>query len=224
MPQSPLEPKPRFRLDHIMIETDRPEEVARAFSSALRLPYAWPLMESADYSSIGVNVGDCNLEFIQFRKRFGELGKTRQLLSGVCYTIDGQWEDAMAWLGRQGFACELGERSQAHTTMTLEKDRIFPTIFFVQYHFDTSGWKQRLAEEFCQCQGGSLELSGQCRVELAGTSPDGIPGDFFEHLTWDHQRTKHRIVLESSSVDPQPLLVLNDLFQDVEFSLEPRLA
>lgn len=58
-----------FTLDHVMIETDYPEEMAKKFSENFQLPYAWPFSEGEDYSSVGVNFGQINIEFVKFKLR-----------------------------------------------------------------------------------------------------------------------------------------------------------
>lgn len=46
-----------FALDHIMIETDYPEELAKEFSETFELPYAWPFSEGkTDYKEDITNV------------------------------------------------------------------------------------------------------------------------------------------------------------------------
>lgn len=46
-----------FKLDHLMVEVDNPQQAANDVVEMLGLPLAWPLMEKDDYTSIGVNFG-----------------------------------------------------------------------------------------------------------------------------------------------------------------------
>ena len=51
----------------------------------LGLPFAWPLMEKDAYTSVGVNFGDINIEFINFRVRFGIEGTAFRGFSGIAF-------------------------------------------------------------------------------------------------------------------------------------------
>ncbi len=53
-----------FTLDHIMIETDCPQKMAKEFSEIFELPYAWPFSESEDYASVGINSGKLILSLL----------------------------------------------------------------------------------------------------------------------------------------------------------------
>ncbi|OTA15360.1 hypothetical protein Xvie_02858 [Xenorhabdus vietnamensis] len=74
-----------FKLDHLMIEVNDPLQSAHDVIEQLGLPLAWSLIESDAYTSIGVNFGDLNIEFINFNIRFGVMGKTFNGFSGISF-------------------------------------------------------------------------------------------------------------------------------------------
>lgn len=167
-----------FPLDHLMIETDDPINSADRVIERLGLPLAWPLTEKEEYTSIGVNFGDINLEFINFRKRFGIPGKAHRGFSGVAFNTSQRVEDAMKRFKAHGLNCRIGEECPAHTTVTIEEESIFPTVFLVKYHFDTTGWKRRLQSEFSACGGGTYHLGELVSLALAQELPHNIMSEF----------------------------------------------
>ncbi|MFM2480082.1 hypothetical protein [Celerinatantimonas sp. YJH-8] len=119
-----------FKLDHLMIEVDQPESVAIDIAAQLGLPLAWALIDTPDYSSAGVNFGDINIEFIQFRKRFGVSHTHYSGLSGIAFAVNGSELACQEYLVANGFSCRVGEQSTAHTTITVEEQHVFPTVFW----------------------------------------------------------------------------------------------
>lgn len=61
-----LPPAPVQYVDHIMIRSDRPEELFAFFTETLQLPIAWPLADRGGVVSGGVGFGNVNIEAIKF--------------------------------------------------------------------------------------------------------------------------------------------------------------
>lgn len=147
-----------FRIDHLMVEVDDPFKVANTVSEKLGLPFAWPLTEKEEYTSIGVNFGSINIEFISFRVRFGIDDASFKGFSGIAFKAANSLGESMDILTSEKFNYRIGEQCGTHTTITVEEKQVFPTVFVVKYHFDTSGWEQRLNEEFAECLGGKFNI------------------------------------------------------------------
>jgi hypothetical protein len=77
--------KAMYRIDHLMVETAQPKLLADEVMARLGLPLAWPLVDSASYSSVGVSFGDVNVEFINFTSRFGIQGSKYEGFSGIAF-------------------------------------------------------------------------------------------------------------------------------------------
>lgn len=124
-----------FEIDHLMIEVDDPLKVATNVSEKLGLPFAWPLTEKEEYTSIGVNFGSINIEFISFRVRFGVHDKRFKGFSGVAFKAANSLDESMKKLNSAKLSYRIGEQCDAHTTIPIEENQVFPTIFLVKYNF-----------------------------------------------------------------------------------------
>ena len=59
-------PPPVEHIDHVMIRSDRPNELYTFFTETLQLPVAWPMAERGGVTSGGVGFGNVNVEAIKF--------------------------------------------------------------------------------------------------------------------------------------------------------------
>lgn len=201
-----------FSLDHIMVETDNPEELAKQVSQKMGLPYAWPLIDKEAYQSIGVNAGDVNLEFIDFKRRFGISGISFSGFSGLAFRIEGTIEEAIGKLIEAGLSYRIAEEATDYTTITVDEETIFPTIFLVKYHFDGTEWRDRLQKEFHDCQGGLYGISRIKSCYVAGNLAENLCG-----LFPIRSGKANRIVLTSTRVGDQKSL--NGLIKNLDIEL-----
>lgn len=181
-----------FEIDHLMIEVDDPLKSANNVAERLGLPLAWPLIEKEEYSSVGVNFGDVNIEFINFRVRFGVKGTTFSGFSGIAFKVPDSVDDCVKRLKSSGINYRIGEESEAHTTLPVEEENIFPTLFLVKYHFDTSGWVGRLQQEFADCSGGKYHIGRFKSLSINQSIASNITDEF--HLSGGN---KNQIIFES---------------------------
>ncbi|MDD2661948.1 MAG: hypothetical protein PHY54_20070 [Methylococcales bacterium] len=202
-----------FKLDHIMVETKSPLKTATAVSEAFGLPFAWPLIEKVEYSSVGVNFGKINFELISFSTRFGISGKSFSGLSGLAFEIEGSEDSAIQHLSDLGLKWRVGEKAEAHTTITVEEDQMFPTIFLVKYHFDTGGWKARLKNEFQECGGGSFGIEKYQSIQINAELPNCIVSEFGVS-----ENKKNQITFTTSKMHSDPI-VISDLIDNLEIIL-----
>ena len=199
-----------FTLDHIMIETDYPQKLAKVFSETFGLPYAWPFSESKDYSSVGINFGQINIEFIKFKLRFGKKACSFNGLSGVAFIPLQTLEKTFDLFDEQVFSYRIGEDIEAHTTVTVNEEQLFPTIFLVEYHFDTTGWKNRLKEEFKDSDGGKYKIKNLHKLILPG-KPNKKVEELFPMVCYEEGITKVEIIFNSELCNSNKKLVtLND--------------
>ncbi|CAG9296482.1 VOC family protein [Celerinatantimonas diazotrophica] len=203
-----------FELDHLMIEVDDPQKVASEVSSQLGLPLAWPLMAKDEYTSMGVNFGDINIEFIRFNVRFGIEGQQFNGFSGIAFKTEESIEQAIKRFGEAELSYRVGEVCDAHTTLVVEEERVFPTCFLVQYHFDTRGWCQRQEQDFIACRGGTLHLGHLKSLVINQTSPVNLGHDF----PIDYG-DKNQIVFASTNASNT---VISDLIENLEIVIVPQ--
>ncbi|WP_417542433.1 hypothetical protein [Methylophaga thalassica] len=197
-----------FTLDHLMIEVDDPQQTANHVAEFMGLPFAWPLMAKEEYTSIGVNFGDINIEFIKFNVRFGQKGSNFHGFSGMAYKDDASLQETMSRLEAAQLHYRIGEDCETHTTLPIEDDKIFPTLFLVKYHFDTSGWTQRLHEEFAACSGGKFHIGGFQSLAINSNIPDNVTSEFQLRSA-----DKNQIVFTSPSGQKQ---VISDLIDNLD--------
>ena len=197
-----------FEIDHLMIEVDDPLKVATNVSEKLGLPFAWPLTEKEEYTSIGVNFGSINIEFISFRVRFGVYEKRFKGFSGVAFKATNSLDESMKKLNSAKLSYRIGEHCDAHTTIPIEENQVFPTIFLVNYNFDTSGWTQRLENEFAECSGGKFNIGEFKSLTINCDIPAKLMGEF-EIKMGD----KNQIFFEATTTENT---VISDLIQNLE--------
>lgn len=185
-----------FNLDHIMIETDDPEKWAKEFSEAFELPYAWPFSEGKDYSSVGINLGEINIEFIRFKHRFGKEANSFTGLSGVAFIPLQTLEETFSLLKEQNIIYRIGEDIKEHTTVTINEEQLFPTIFLVEYHFDTTGWRNRLEQEFNNFHGGKYKIKNLEKIILSG-NPNKKVEKMFPMIRYEEGIAKNKIIFNS---------------------------
>ncbi|SMS00144.1 hypothetical protein VIM7927_01385 [Vibrio mangrovi] len=167
-----------FEIDHLMIEVDNPADVANQVAERLGLPLAWPLVEKDEYISVGVNFGDINLEFINFKVRFGIQGTAFEGFSGIAFKVDDSLEQSIEKLNISELKHRIGETTPAYTTIPIEEDLIFPTFFLVKYHFETSGWTNRLKKEFSDYRGGKFHIGPFKSLSINYDIPDHLANQF----------------------------------------------
>lgn len=197
-----------FEIDHLMIEVDDPLKVANNVSEKLGLPFAWPLTEKEEYTSIGVNFGAINIEFISFRVRFGINDTRFNGFSGIAFKADNSLEEIIEKLASAKLSYRIGEQCDAHTTVPIEEDQVFPTVFLVKYNFDTNGWQQRLEKEFAECAGGKFNIGKFRFLFINSNIPTNMKGDF-DVAVGD----KNQIIFESTNAQNT---VISDLIENLE--------
>ncbi|MFD2110839.1 hypothetical protein [Thiorhodococcus fuscus] len=197
-----------FEIDHLMIETTDPLKIASNVAEQLGLPFAWPLIEKNEYTSIGVNFGDINIEFINFRFRFGIEGKKFKGFSGIAFKSATSLDDSLKRLSAAGINYRVGEDCEAHTTIIMEETQVFPTFFLVKYHFDTNGWTKRLENEFSECAGGKHHIERLKSVSIKNQIPVSLENEF-----QINGGSKNQIFFESRTGKKT---VLSDLIENLE--------
>ncbi|MEJ2425275.1 MAG: hypothetical protein P8101_12585 [Candidatus Thiodiazotropha sp.] len=197
-----------FEIDHLMIEVDDPLKIASNVAEQLGLPLAWPLTEQDGYTSIGVNFGDINIEFINFRIRFGIEGESFKGFSGIAFKIADSLRQSIKRLNDSEISYRIGEECEAHTTLPIEENQVFPTIFLVNYHFDTSGWFERLKKEFAECSGGKFHIGRFKSLSINKTIPANMKDMFYIN-----DGDKNQIFFESSTGENT---VISDLIENLE--------
>ncbi|MEZ5503461.1 MAG: hypothetical protein R3E50_12720 [Halioglobus sp.] len=191
-----------------MIEVDDPLEVANIVSEKLGLPFAWPLTEKEEYTSIGVNFGSINIEFISFRVRFGVNDTRSKGFSGIAFKAAGSLEKSISKLDSAKLSYRIGEQCDAHTTVPIEENQVFPTVFLVKYNFDTDGWEQRLKNEFAECSGGKFNIGKFKFLSINSDIPANLKGEF--DIAFGN---KNQLYFESTTGEK---VVISDLIQNLE--------
>ncbi|MGI0117484.1 hypothetical protein, partial [Zooshikella sp. RANM57] len=166
-------------LDHLMIEVNDPYESAMRVSDRFGLPLAWPLIEDDKYTSVGLNFGELNIEFINFNVRFGISAEKFNGFSGIAFKELRDITEIKNELNEQGISYRIGEEATAHTTITMEEGMIFPTLFLVKYNFDTSDWTNKLKNDFEKCAGGKFNIGHLISLEIAQSIPVNTVDSFW---------------------------------------------
>jgi hypothetical protein len=197
-----------FEIDHLMIEVDNPLKVATNVSEKLGLPFAWPLTEKEEYTSIGVNFGSINIEFISFRVRFGVKDTRYKGFSGIAFKATNSLEESISKLNSAKLSYRIEEQCDAHTTIPIEENLVFPTVFLVKYNFNTDGWKQRLKNDFAKCSGGKFNIGKFKSLSINSDIPANLKGEFDIAVG-----NKNQIFFESTTAKHT---VISNLIQNLE--------
>lgn len=196
-----------FEIDHLMVEVSDPLKAAKNVAKRLGLPFAWPLMKKDEYTSIGVNFGDINIEFINFRVRFGVEGTAFSGFSGIAFKAVDSLEESIKRLN----ASEINFGSVRNARLTQlflsKKIRCFPRFFLLNIT-DTSGWIERLKNEFAECSGGKLHIG---RIKSLSINQRALANltDEFQINTGN----KNQIFFESRTEENA---VISDLIENLE--------
>ncbi|MCL1074572.1 hypothetical protein [Shewanella dokdonensis] len=197
-----------FKIDHLMIEVDDPLETANNVVARLALPLAWPLVEKDEYTSIGVNFGDINIEFIKFKLRFGIKNTKFKGFSGIAYKTMDSLEEIIKRLNVAKINHRVGEACEAHTTLPIAENDVFPTIFIVKYHFDTSGWVERLKNEFAEYAGGNYHIGNFKSMVIATEVSESLKKEFNIN-----SGAKNKVFFSSANGEN---IVISDLIENLE--------
>ncbi|WP_321315317.1 hypothetical protein [Halarcobacter sp.] len=202
-----------YKVDHIMIESSNPKETVNALIEKMNLPIAWDLIETENYKSMGINFGDINFEFIDFKKRFGKENKSYKGFSGIAFRIDGEIEEALTTLQEQNLKYKIAEETKNYTTITIEEDNVFPTMFLVKYHFDINPWHLKLKEDFKSCNGGKFKIDKFISINL---DKQEKVLDKFENVKIKEKNSS--IVFSSNDYKSEPI-ILRELIENLEIVL-----
>ncbi|WP_210404907.1 hypothetical protein [Hahella sp. CCB-MM4] len=178
------------------------------------MPFAWPLTEKDEYTSVGVNFGDINIEFISFRVRFGIKDTKFKGFSGIAFKVVDSLEESIKSLKESELSYRVGEECEAHTTLSIEESQIFPTVFLVKYHFETSGWVERLKKEFIECSGGNYHIARFKSLSVSNRIPNNLKNNFRINFG-----VKNQVCFESSNGERA---VISDLIENLEIVITPK--
>jgi len=122
--------------------------------------------------------------------------------------VDNSLDASIEKLNAAGLNYRIGEECDAHTTLLVEEKQVFPTVFLVKYHFDTSGWVQRLANEFADCSGGKFSIGKFKSLSVESEMPANFKSAFCIDVG-----NKNQIFFESGNGEGA---VISDLIQNLE--------
>ncbi len=163
-----------YKLDHLMVEVEDPQTSAERLADVLGVPLAWDSIANQDYISVGVNLGDLNIEFVNFKVKFGNPNSLNIGFTGAAFQTHISIDETEKYLKEKSLGCKIANLAQAKSILTVEEDKIYPTLYLVKYNFDTDGWKTRLKNEFKAVGGGKYAIQGCEGLKLNDRLPPVI--------------------------------------------------
>jgi hypothetical protein len=152
------------QIDHIVINSDHPEQVFRLFSEKFGLPLGWPYKSYGTFSSGGVGLGNVIIEFTQ-------LAKTRSGVASVALE-PGSVAEAVTGLDARGLKRGAPnpvlqkDRSGADrlgwTTIRLQSQ--LAGFFFCKYEMDVNVRRATMQRELEERVGGPLGIEAATEV------------------------------------------------------------
>lgn len=166
------------KIDHLIVEVDNPQTAANNVAKQLGLPLAWPLMRQKDYTSSAVNFGFFNIEFICFNVRFGKLDTRFKGFSGIGFNIQKPISMIIEGLESNNTAYRITNKLSLYTSIIIEEENIFPTVFYVTYRYATDNWRKRLLKEFYEATAEGYKIIKLHSFELTQEIPRLITAGF----------------------------------------------
>jgi len=148
------------QIDHILIGSDKPEELFRLFSEKLGLPVVWPFSTYGDFVSGGVGFGNVNVEVIHSERH--DSGLTRVALEPTSVSELLSWLDAHGL--KHGEPAPYSEKDSSGTerlrltTVSMPSLPPASNIFFCKFNFDVGERRARISGELQNHGGGPLGI------------------------------------------------------------------
>jgi len=175
-PGTPLPPTIK-QVDHIMVQVPEPEQVYQIFRGELGLPVAWPMVNYGSFSTGGVSFGNVNMELLnssQEMRQQGLIPKDNGIV-GVAFqpltTLESTAKvlDAHQVPRSAIIPFNITENGTPSTLWyNLELSRMMPgsMIFYCEYTFNQTGFRQRMEHSLASANGGSLGITRMKEITM----------------------------------------------------------
>ncbi|MEI7432784.1 MAG: PKD domain-containing protein [Methanomicrobiales archaeon] len=212
-PGAPL-PATIKQVDHLMVQVPEPELVFNLFSGDLGLPVAWPMENYGEFSSGGVTFGNVNMELLNSSEEMRQQGliPDGNGIVGVAFQPSGPIGSTVKTL--DAYQVPHGpiipfNVTENGTTSTLwnnlELSRMMPgsMIFYCEYTFNQTGFRQRMEQSLAAANGGALGITRMKEITVEYADPSvlekwqrllpGVPGRTPEFLDGGDGVTVHLV-------------------------------
>ena len=173
-PVKPLPPTIR-QVDHLMVQV--PEQVYLLFTGELGLPVAWPMVNYGSFSTGGVSFGNVNMELLnssQEMRQQGLVPKDNGIV-GVAFqpltTLESTVKVLDAYQVPRSAIIPFnitvnGTQSTLWNNLVLSRMMPGSMIFYCEYTFNQTGFRQRMEHSLAFANGGALGVTRMTEITV----------------------------------------------------------
>ncbi len=171
------------QVDHLMVQVPDPGRLHQFFTNDLGLPVAWPMADYGPFSTGGVSFGNVNLELLHSSDEMRRQGLVPEGngIVGVAFQPLEPLEPTVkvldAYQVPHGAIIPFtipGNGTPSTLWNNLELSGIMPgsMIFYCEYTFNQTGFRQRMEHSLARANGGALGIlrMKEIRIEYADPS------------------------------------------------------
>ena len=170
------------QVDHLMVQVPQPDRVYHLFSEDLGLPVAWPMVSYGPFSTGGVSFGNVNMEVLNssdemkqqglIPKGNGIVGVAFQPLEPVGPTAQVLDAHQVAHGAITPFnITQNGTPSTLWYNLELSGGLPGSMIFYCEYTFNQTGFRQRMEQSLASVNGGALGITRMKEITIEYADP-----------------------------------------------------
>lgn len=170
------------QVDHLMVQLPEPERAYQLFVGELGLPVAWPMADYGSFSTGGVSFGNVNMELLNSSPEMRQQGEipTDNGIVGIAFQPIASLESIADVL--EAHQIPHGPivpftivRNGTPSTLwnNLDLSGVIPgsKIFYCEYTFNQTGFRQRMEYVLASSNGGALGISGMREITVEYADP-----------------------------------------------------
>lgn len=170
------------QVDHLMVQVPDPGQVYQVFSKDLGLPVAWPMVDYGPFSTGGVSFGNVNMELLNSSTEMRQQGLVPEGngIVGVAFQPLEPLESTVQVLDAQNVphgaivpftTVQNGTKSTLWNNLELSKVMPGSMIFYCEYTFNQTAFRQRMEHSLATANGGALGIRGMKMITVEYADP-----------------------------------------------------
>lgn len=171
-----------LQVDHLMVQVHEPERVYSLFIDELELPVAWQMVNYGAFSTGGVSFGNVNMELLQSSEEMRQEGAIPNGTGfiGIAFQPLGSLESVGKTLDEHQVphseiepftVLQHGTPSALWYNLVLRDMMPGSMIFYCQYTFNQTGFRQRMEHSLAGAHGGPLGITRMKEITIGYADP-----------------------------------------------------
>lgn len=170
------------QVDHLMVQVPDPGRVHQLFNGELGLPVAWPMVNYGPFSTGGVSFGNVNMELLNSSQEMRQQGLVPEGngIVGVAFQSLTPLESTVKVLDANRaphgaiIPFNITQNGSPSTLWyNLELSEMMPgsMIFYCEYTFNQTGFRQRMEHSLASANGGPLGILRMKEITIDYADP-----------------------------------------------------